>query len=70
MNPMKCSDPMPEDIIISRDALMVLTPRQREAIDLYRFGNTQSEISIELQITQSAVSQLLRNAIERMKTLY
>ena len=69
MNPLHCHDPLPEELAIIADALIVLTPRQREAVELYRYGSTQIEIAIELQITQQEVSKLLKIAFERLRGL-
>lgn len=68
MNPLHCHDPLPEDWALINDALMMLTPRQREAVELRSYGATQGEIAMELQVDQSTVSRILRAAIDRLGT--
>ena len=69
MNPLRCLGPLPDDIALINDAMLILTPRQLEAVELYKIGCTQIEIAIELQITQQAVSRLLESAFLRLSML-
>ena len=68
LNPLHCHDPLPEEWALIADALMMLTPRQREAVELYQYGATQREIASELRVDQSTVSRILRAAIDRLGT--
>ena len=56
-----------DDYIDLQDAIAALPPRQRRAVVLYSLGMTQTEIAIELQITQQAVSKLYQSAIDSLK---
>jgi len=42
-----------------------MTPRQRQAFKLYQLGDKQGEIAEKLDISQPAVSKLLKSAILR-----
>lgn len=69
LNPLHCHDPLPEDVCLINDMLMLLTPRQREAVELYSYGATQGEIAMELGVTQQTVWELLKLARERLENL-
>ena len=69
MNPLLCHKPLPEERAIINDALMLLTPRQREAVELRSYGHTQIEIAQEMNCSQPTVSELLKNAYEQMENL-
>lgn len=57
-----------DDYIDLQDAIAALPPRQRRAVYLYSLGMTQTEIAIELQITQQGVSWLLDCAYSTIRT--
>jgi len=51
-----------------RDALLNLTPREKEIIMLrYYIGKTQMEVSEEIGISQAQVSRLEKNALENIR---
>ncbi|MHB8962003.1 MAG: sigma factor-like helix-turn-helix DNA-binding protein [Saccharofermentanales bacterium] len=58
-----------DEYIDLKDAIATLPTRQRRAVVLYSLGMTQAEIAGELQITQSAVSQLLEKAVVTYKSI-
>ena len=69
MNPLHCHKPLPEDISILNESLNLLTPRQREAVELWSYGCTQIEIAQLLGVTQQTVSELFSKAMIRLNNL-
>ena len=56
------------DVIIDmKRAMTELTPKQREALDLWLQGYTQKEIGERLGITHSSVCRRLQNAFAMMR---
>ena len=49
------------------DAVYLLSKRQREVIVMSSLGMTQKEISIDLGISQPAVSQHIQSGLERLR---
>lgn len=60
---------LPEIQVIITDALMLLTRRQREAVELWSYGCPQAEIAREMHITRQGVSWLLVSARKKLKNL-
>ena len=69
MYPLHSRMPPPEDISILNESLTLLTPRQREAVVLWCYGCTQTEIAHELQVTHQTVGELLARARARFTNL-
>jgi len=69
MNPLYCHTQLPEEISTLNDSLATLTPRQRDVVELWAYGCTQTEIAAELQIRQQSVSELFGKAVAKLKNL-
>ena len=69
MYPLHSHAPLPEDISILNESLTLLTPRQREAVELWSYGCTQTEIAHELRVTHQTVGELLDRARARFTNL-
>lgn len=49
------------------DEILLLSRRQRQVVVMLSLGMTQTEISIELGISQAAVSKLINCGLERLR---
>jgi len=69
MYPLHSCAPLPEEICILNESLTLLTPRQREAVELWSYGCTQMEIARELRVAHQTVGELLARARARFTNL-